>query len=48
MAPIGGRLSDRYPVGILGGIGLALLGVGMVLLATLPAEPASPISSGAW
>ncbi len=39
MAPIGGRLSDRYPVGILGGIGLALLGGGMVLLATLPASP---------
>ena len=39
MAPIGGRLSDRYPVGILGGIGLALLCIGMVLLATLPAEP---------
>jgi DHA2 family multidrug resistance protein-like MFS transporter len=39
MAPIGGRLSDRYPVGILGGIGLALLGLGMVLLATLPASP---------
>jgi MFS transporter, DHA2 family, multidrug resistance protein len=39
MAPIGGRLSDRYPVGMLGGIGLALLGVGMVLLATLPASP---------
>jgi DHA2 family multidrug resistance protein-like MFS transporter len=39
MAPIGGRLSDRFPVGILGGIGLALLGVGMVLLATLPPEP---------
>jgi DHA2 family multidrug resistance protein-like MFS transporter len=39
MAPIGGRLSDRYPVGILGGIGLALLGIGMVLLATLPPEP---------
>jgi DHA2 family multidrug resistance protein-like MFS transporter len=39
MAPIGGRLSDRYPVGILGGIGLALLGIGMVLLATLPTEP---------
>jgi DHA2 family multidrug resistance protein-like MFS transporter len=39
MAPIGGRLSDRYPVGILGGIGLALLGIGMVLLATLSPEP---------
>jgi MFS transporter, DHA2 family, multidrug resistance protein len=39
MAPIGGRLSDRYRVGILGGIGLAMLCVGMVLLATLPATP---------
>jgi DHA2 family multidrug resistance protein-like MFS transporter len=39
MAPIGGRLSDRYPVGLLGGLGLALLSVGMVLLATLPPEP---------
>ena len=39
MAPIGGRLSDRYPAGILGGLGLVLLGLGMVLLATLPASP---------
>jgi MFS transporter, DHA2 family, multidrug resistance protein len=39
MAPIGGRLSDRHPAGILGGIGLALLGLGMVLLALLPASP---------
>lgn len=39
MAPIAGRLSDRYPAGILGGIGLALLGVGMALLALLPPEP---------
>ncbi len=39
MAPIGGRLSDRYPAGILGGIGLALLAVGMALLAMLPASP---------
>ncbi len=39
MAPIAGRLSNRYPVGILGGIGLAVLSVGMVLLATLPANP---------
>jgi DHA2 family multidrug resistance protein-like MFS transporter len=39
MAPIGGRLSDRYPAGILGSIGLALLCVGMGLLATLPASP---------
>jgi DHA2 family multidrug resistance protein-like MFS transporter len=39
MAPVGGRLSDRYPAGILGGIGLVLLGLGMVLLATLPVNP---------
>jgi MFS transporter, DHA2 family, multidrug resistance protein len=39
MAPIAGRLSDRYPVGILGGIGLTLLSLGMVLLATLPVAP---------
>jgi DHA2 family multidrug resistance protein-like MFS transporter len=39
MAPIAGRLSDRYPAGILGGFGLALLGLGMALLAMLPTSP---------
>jgi MFS transporter, DHA2 family, multidrug resistance protein len=39
MAPIAGRLSDRYPAGILGGVGLALLGLGMALLAVLPTNP---------
>ena len=39
MAPIAGRLSDRYPVGMLGGIGLLMLGIGMALLAMLPPEP---------
>jgi MFS transporter, DHA2 family, multidrug resistance protein len=39
MAPIGGRLSDRYPAGLLGGLGLVLLGLGMGLLAMLPANP---------
>ena len=39
MAPIGGRLSDRYPAGILGGLGLAFLGIGMALLAMLPNGP---------
>jgi DHA2 family multidrug resistance protein-like MFS transporter len=38
MAPIGGRLSDRYPAGLLGGLGLVLLGIGMALLAMLPAN----------
>ncbi len=39
MAPIGGRLSDRYPAGALGGIGLILLATGMALLAMLPVIP---------
>ncbi len=39
MAPVAGRLSDRYPVGLLGGVDLALLGIGMSLLAMLPTEP---------
>ena len=39
MAPIGGRLSDRHSAGVLGGLGLVLLAIGMVLLATLPASP---------
>jgi MFS transporter, DHA2 family, multidrug resistance protein len=39
MAPIAGRLSERYPAGLLGGLGLALLGLGMALLAMLPTSP---------
>jgi DHA2 family multidrug resistance protein-like MFS transporter len=39
MSPIGGRLADRFPAGLLGGIGLALLATGMLLLAALPASP---------
>ncbi|MGX7709327.1 MFS transporter [Methylobacterium sp. Gmos1] len=39
MAPIAGRLSDRYPPGLLGGIGLAILAAGMASLAALPDEP---------
>jgi DHA2 family multidrug resistance protein-like MFS transporter len=39
MAPIAGRLADRYPAGILGAIGLSVLAVGFVLLALLPANP---------
>ena len=39
MAPVAGRLSDRHPVGLLGGVGLVLLGIGMTLLATLPDQP---------
>ena len=32
-------ISDRHPAGILGGVGLALLSLGMALLAMLPANP---------
>jgi DHA2 family multidrug resistance protein-like MFS transporter len=39
MAPIAGRLSNRYPAGILGGLGLIILSIGMALLATLPTNP---------
>lgn len=37
-APVAGRLADKYPAGILGSIGLALLCAGLVCLATLPAH----------
>ena len=40
-SPIAGRLSDRHPPGLLGGIGLAVLCLGMVALA-LPAAPTVP------
>jgi DHA2 family multidrug resistance protein-like MFS transporter len=38
-APIAGRLSDRYSAGLLGGLGLAVLALGMASLALLPANP---------
>ncbi len=41
MAPISGRLADRYPPGLLGGLGLALLAAGIALLASLPASPSA-------
>ena len=36
-APLAGRLSDRYHPGLLGGIGLAVLSVGMLFLGSLDA-----------
>jgi DHA2 family multidrug resistance protein-like MFS transporter len=39
MAPIAGRLSDRYSPGLLGGIGLVVLAAGFGTLAVLPAQP---------
>ncbi|WP_420992192.1 MFS transporter [Cupriavidus sp. 30B13] len=41
MAPIAGRLSDRYPPGLLGGVGLAVLSAGMASLALMPAHPSA-------
>jgi DHA2 family multidrug resistance protein-like MFS transporter len=41
MAPIAGRLSDRYPVGILAGTGTAVLSLGLVLLLAMPYHPAA-------
>jgi len=40
MAPIAGRLADRYPAGLLGGFGLAVMTVGLLLVLFLPARPA--------
>jgi MFS transporter, DHA2 family, multidrug resistance protein len=39
IAPVAGRLADRYPPAILGGIGLIFMAGGMVLMATLPPHP---------
>jgi MFS transporter, DHA2 family, multidrug resistance protein len=41
MAPIAGQLSDRYPAGVLGGFGLATMGVGLGSLALLPTDPST-------
>src|SRR6202012_2141662 len=38
-APLAGRLVERYPAGLLGGIGLVLLAAGLGSLAGLPAHP---------
>jgi DHA2 family multidrug resistance protein-like MFS transporter len=39
LAPVAGPLSDRYPPAVLGGAGLAILALGLALIATLPAHP---------
>ena len=41
IAPISGRLSDRFPVGILATAGLAVLTVGYALYALLPPHPSA-------
>ena len=40
MAPIAGRLADRYSAGLLGGLGLAVMTLGLLLVLFLPARPA--------
>lgn len=39
MAPVAGRLSDRYSPGVLGGIGLAALASGLLTLVWMPLQP---------
>jgi DHA2 family multidrug resistance protein-like MFS transporter len=39
IAPFTGRLADRYPAGLLGGCGLAVMASGLALLSLLPAHP---------
>ncbi len=39
VAPVSGLLSDRYPAGVLGAIGMAIATAGMICLAFLPAAP---------
>ena len=40
-APLAGRLVERYPAGLLGGIGLAIFASGLLSLAFLPPHPAT-------
>ncbi|MDR3451211.1 MAG: MFS transporter [Rhodoferax sp.] len=39
VAPIVGRLIGRYPDGLLGGIGMAIMATALALMAALPAQP---------
>ena len=45
VAPIAGRLSDRHPPGLLGGVGMAILALDLAALALLPAD-ASALNIG--
>ena len=46
IAPVSGRLSDRYPAGLLCGVGLAVLTAGLLLLLSLP--PDAALGAVAW
>jgi DHA2 family multidrug resistance protein-like MFS transporter len=41
IAPFTGRLSDRYPAGLLGGCGLAVMAAGLASLSLLSAQPSA-------
>lgn len=41
VAPMAGRLADRFPSGLLGGIGMMIFATGLGALAFLPADPSS-------
>src|SRR5258708_18779032 len=41
-APLAGRLADRHAAGILGGLGLAMMAAGLMLLAFFPAGGSAP------
>jgi DHA2 family multidrug resistance protein-like MFS transporter len=45
MAPVAGRLSDRYSPGLLGGVGLAILAAGLALLLGMSGNPSAKASS---
>lgn len=42
IAPLSGRLADRYPAGVLGGCGMAVLALGLLAVSSLPANPSVP------
>lgn len=41
MAPIAGRLADRHSAGVLGGLGLAVMTMGLLLVLLMPSHPSS-------
>ena len=41
IAPFTGRLADKYPAGLLGGCGLAVMGLGLLAMSLLPDHPSS-------
>jgi MFS transporter, DHA2 family, multidrug resistance protein len=46
MAPIAGRLADRYSAGFLGGVGLAVMTLGLLLVLFMPHQPSQ--TNVAW